>query len=335
MPSRSFIEKGGSAHLEIGYAGPPQEFHFLLLPKVTMLALAAAIEPLRIANQLTGQQLYRWFTMTEDNAPVVCSNGLSVTPDQALSALPPEAIGFVCSGVEPERAASPGVLAWIRRENRFGRHLGGICTGSYALAEAGLLRNRRFTLHWENQDGFCEHYPMLTPTPNLFEIDGPVLTCGGGNAAIDMMLALIEKSHGPELAILVADMCLHMRSIGASSPQKSAHSIAIGSRNPHLLSALTLMHKEIEEPRSIEQLCEELAVSRRQLERLFKRYMRQSPMNCYLDIRLSRAFALLRETNMSVMQIAVATGFSTSSHLARRFRKKYGHPPHQFRSFWA
>ena len=330
----SFVQKGGAAHHRVAFDGPPQEFYFLLLPKTTLLALAAAIEPLRIANQLTGKQLYNWYTMSEDGVPVTCSNGLIVTPDRPLAALPNDAIGFVCAGVEPETTASPAVLAWLRHESRFGRTLGGICTGAFALAYAGLLSGKTFTLHWENQSGFVETFHNLTPSPNIFEIDGRILTCGGGNSSIDMMLALIEETHGLELAIMVADMCLHMRSGGNDSPQQSAHSIAIGSRNPSLLSAMSLMQKNIEEPLTIEAICQDLSISRRQLERLFKQFLNQSPMNCYLDIRLTRAFALLRETNMTVMQIAVATGFTTSSHLARRFRKKFGHSPHQLRSSW-
>ena len=198
-----------------------------------MLAVAAAIEPLRIANQLTKKQLYTWHTITEDGQPVTCSNGLRITPDEALAPLPTDAMGFVCAGVEPEKSHSPAVLAWLRREYRFGRALGGICTGAFALAHAGLLSGRKFTLHWENQPGFAEAFPLLIPTPNIFEADGRITTCGGGNAAIDMMLALIEQRHGPELAIMVADMCIHMRS-GARAPQRSAQSVAIGSRNPAL-----------------------------------------------------------------------------------------------------
>ncbi|WP_425043729.1 GlxA family transcriptional regulator [Primorskyibacter sp. S87] len=329
-----FIQKGASANLSFDYDGPPLGFYFVLLPKTTMLALAAAIEPLRIANQLTKKPLFTWHTMTEDGEPVMCSNGLRITPDGPLAPLPADTFGFVCAGVEPEDTCSSAILNWLRREARFGRDLGGICTGSFALAKAGLLMGRKFTLHWENQPGFLELFPDLSPSPAIYERDGRITTCGGGNASIDMMLALIEQRHGPELAIMVADMCIHMRS-GNRSPQRSQHSVAIGSRNPVLLKAIELMESEIEEPLSIKEICDRLNISRRQLERLFQRYLGQGPMACYMDLRLSRAFTYLNETKMSVIEIAAATGFATTSNLSRQFKAKYGDSPHSFRKAWS
>lgn len=334
MSRDPFVQKGASANLPMHYDGPPQNFCFVLLPKATMLALAAAIEPLRIANQLTKSQLYTWHTVTENGAPITCSNGLTITPGGPLAPLDGDTIGFVCAGVEPEKTTSPAVLNWLRREYRFGRSLGGICTGTFALAHAGLLKDRKFTLHWENQPGFTEAFPALEPSPNIFETDGRITTCGGGNTSIDMMLALIEQRHGPELAIMVADMCIHMRS-GTKSPQRSAHSVAIGSRNPILLRAISLMEQELEEPLANPELCERLNISRRQLERLFKKYLGQGPMAYYLDLRISRAFTYLNETNMTVADIAAATGFANTSHLSRQFRAKYGDSPHSFRKAWS
>lgn len=333
--SAKFVQKGAAAQLALRHDGPAQEFYFLLLDKATMLPLSAAIEPLRIANQVTNSELFRWFVMSADGAPVTCSNGLTVTPDTTLSPLPPEAIGFVCAGVEPHLSASEPALAWLRREYRFGRRLGGICTGAFALAEAGLLEGRRFTLHWENQPGFQEAYPRLTPSSHIYEIDGRLMTCGGGNAATDMMLALIEERHGNRLATIVADMCLHVRSSGRGAPQKSHYAAAIGSRNPHLLQALELMQDAIEDPIGITDLCRSLDVSRRQLERLFQKYLGRSPKSVYFDMRLNRAFALVGETSLPVADIAAATGFNSAAHFSRQFKQRYGASPYYFRKGWA
>lgn len=335
MGSERFIQKGAAASLPMQVCGPPQDFRFLLLPKATMLAFAAAIEPLRIANQVVGKELYRWYTMTEDGRPVSCSNGVSVTPDMALTGLPADAVGFVCGGVEPLHAAGPATLNWLRREDRFGRRLGGICTGAFALAQAGLLRSHPFTLHWENQPGFTEAFAGLEPSSRQYEISGRYMTCGGGSAATDMMLALIEQRHGKNLAIIVADMCLHTRTGRRSAPQKSSFAVAIGSRNPRLLAALQLMHETIEEPLSIVDLCARLEISRRQIERLFQRYLHQSPRQVYHEMLLTHAYALLSETAMSVTEIALASGFSSATHFSRQFKQRYGASPHFFRKTWA
>ncbi len=335
MEKDGFVQKGAAASLALNFAGPPRDYYFLLLPKATMLPVAGAIEPLRIANQVTSSELYRWFIMTENGRPVTCSNGMTVTPDLALGPLPAGATAFVCSGVEPQNAASEATLSWLRHEDRFGRRLGGICTGAFALAQAGLLRGEPFTLHWENQPGFVEAFPDLSPSPNIFEISGRFMTCGGGNAATDMMLTLIEQQHGKNLAIIVADMCLHMRSGRNSAPQKSNYAVAIGSRNPHLLAALHLMQEAIEEPLSIAQLCDRLDISRRQLERLFQRYLDRSPKQVYYEMRLNHAYALMSETSMTVTEIALASGFSSATHFSRQFKRRFGTSPHFFRKSWA
>jgi AraC family transcriptional regulator, carnitine catabolism transcriptional activator len=335
MEKAGFVQKGAAATLTVAADDTPRDFYFLLLNKSTMLAVAAAIEPLRIANQVTNSQLYRWYVMTEDGAPIKCSNGMTVTPDHALQPLPPEAVGFVCAGVEPQDGIGEVTLNWLRREHRFGRHLGGICTGAFALAQAGLLSNRSFTLHWENQPGFIEEYPDLSPSPHIYEIDERLMTCGGGSAATDMMLNLIEAHHGKQLAIIVADMCLHVRSGSKMVSQKSNYAVAIGSRNPRLLMALQLMQDSIENPLTIEELCRELDISRRQLERLFARYLDQSPVQVYFDMRLSHANALMTETNMSVTEIALASGFNSATHFSRQFKRKFGTSPHFFRKGWS
>ncbi|TNJ43935.1 GlxA family transcriptional regulator [Phaeobacter sp. B1627] len=335
MSDDSFVQKGAAANLTVAHAGAPQDFYFLLLPKATMLPVAAAIEPLRIANQVTNTKLYRWFIMTETGAPVRCSNGMVVTPDMALAPLPSEAVGFVCAGVEPQDAASETTLNWLRRQHRFGRQIGGICTGAFALAQAGIIRDQPFTLHWENQPGFTERFEHLKPSPNIYEVTAGLMTCGGGSAATDMMLTLIEQRHGKQLAIIVADMCLHVRSTSGAAPQKSTYAVAIGSRNQRLLSALQLMQDAIEEPLSIAALCDRLDISRRQLERLFSRYLDQSPMHVYSDMRLSHAFALMNETSMSVTEIALASGFNSATHFSRQFKRKFGASPHFFRKGWA
>jgi len=333
MESRDFVPRG-AASFRVAYDGPPKDFYFLLVPRLTLLAFSAALEPLRIANQVAGKELYRWYLMTEDGAPVRCSCGVMLTPDSALLDLPRGARAFVCAGVEPADQVTPKVAAWVSRQTAFGGRVGGICTGAFALARAGLLKNRRFTLHWENQPAFMERYIGLTPTGRLFEDDKGLLTCGGGSAATDMMLSLIEADHGREMAAIVADMCIHQRSSSPDTAQRTAHSRALSSRNPHLLSAIQFMSETLEAPVDCDEVAAQSGISRRQLERLFRRYVGQSPAQFYMDLRVSRAHALLNETSMNVAEIAAATGFASSSQLSSRFRKRFGLSPGAYRKSW-
>ena len=333
MVNEKFVSKGAASFTLNDYR-EKQVFYFLLLPKLTMLAFSSSLEPLRIVNQLTQKEIYNWHILTPNNLPVTCSNGVVVSPDTKLENVQKNATIFICSGVEPMFTADKQVISWIRRQHRMGSKFGGICTGAYALAKAGIIGTSKFTLHWENQPGFIETFHNLLPTQSLFEIENNLITCGGGSAATDMMLHLIEESLGRDVAVVVADMCIHKRVSGHKAPQKSSLSVALGSRNLHLISAIQVMTETVEDPLPLVKMCEILKISRRQLERLFKRYTQQSPIQFYYSLRLERAHALLNETNMSITEIATATGFNSASHLSRQFKAKYNISPTSFRKGW-
>ncbi|MEM9844436.1 MAG: GlxA family transcriptional regulator [Pseudomonadota bacterium] len=331
MDYDSFVPRG-AASLRVEYRGPPKDYYFVLLPKLTLLAFTSALEPLRVANQVSGKALYRWFVMTEGGTPVECSCGVHITPDSELRALPKNAQVFVCAGIEPHLTSSARITQWLARQAAHGAHPGGICTGAFALAGAGLLSDRRFTLHWENQPAFREIYPGHEPTGHLYEIDDTLLTCGGGSAASDMMLELIERDHGPALAGIVADMCLHRRAGHGDVPQRPAYAAALGSRKPQLIAATEVMANHLEEPLDISVVAEHAGLSRRQMERHFRRYLSVTPAQYYLDLRISRAHALLNETALSIAEIAAACGFASSAQLAQHFRARYGETPRRYRA---
>ncbi len=333
MSPRNFVPKG-AASIKLDYDGPPKDLYFLLLPKLTMLAFSSAVEPLRIANQVTNTELYRWFLLSENGDPVECSNGVRIASDFALMNLPRLSRLFVCSGIEPTESTNPKIITWINRQKAFGCKPGGICTGAFALAKAGLLTGKKFTLHWENHPAFVEHFIDLEPSENLYEVDGDLMTCGGGNAAIDMMLAMIEADFGKELATIVSDMCIHFRSNTKRNPQKSALSAALGSRNQFLINAVQMMHDNLEDPLDISDIAVSVGISRRQLERLFEKYVKVSPVRYYTELRVGRAYALLSETEMTVAEIAVATGFQSASKLSAHFKNRYGKAPTFFKRSW-
>ena len=333
MDPKDFIPKSAATH-SVDYDGPPRDVYFVLLNKLTMLAFSSAMEPLRIANQVSGKALYRWFTLTPEGQSVRCSNNVLITPDGPLKDISKKDRAFICAGVEPMPSQDDRVTSWARRQQAYGVTVGGICTGAFTLAETQALKNKRFTLHWENQPSFVEIHPHLEPTPNLYEIDGDLMTCGGGSAATDMILDLIETDHSKDLALIVADMCLHSRSLTKGTRQQSAQAMAIGTRNPRMIKALGLMKENLEYPIPIDTLSSNVGLSRRQLERLFKRYLSESPSEIYMGLRVARAYALLSETDLSITEISMATGFTHPNQLSIRFRKRYDISPHSLRKAW-
>lgn len=263
----------GAAHVTLPPGAVALSVSFVLLPKFTMLAFSSAIEPLRMANQLTQQVLFRWQVLSEDGGPVPCSNGVEVVADAAWREVAPEGMVFVCSGVEPEGKASQALGDWLRGLWRRGHTVGGLCTGAYALARAGILAGRRFTLHWDNIAGFAENHPDLSPARQVFCIDGRVMTCAGGVAAADLMLNLIDARHGAELSQQVMNMCLLTQRRDAADQQTASLAARLGTRHDKLLQAAGWLEARLEEPFDLDGCAADLGVSRRQIERLFARHL--------------------------------------------------------------
>lgn len=321
-----FVPKG-VAHVPVAKVAEPLRLTFVVLPNFSLIAFSSAIEPLRIANQLSGQALFEWEVISEDGGPVRCSNGLEVNVDRALGETKPKSMVFVCAGVEPEKSASKRVADFIRGEWRKGRVVGGLCSGAYALAKAGILEGRKFTLHWENLPPFAETYPKLKPVEQLYVIDERILTCAGGAAATDLFIEIVARNFGPKLADAVLRMCLHGQQRPAHLRQRMSVSSTIGIRNPVLVAVIERFEANITGEVDLVALSAELGVSRRQVERLFEKHVGVSPKQYLNGLRLERARGLLSETDMSVSEVAYACGFQTVNTFSKAFRQRYGAPP--------
>lgn len=317
----------GVAHFPIKGPVVTRDYAFLLLPRFTLLAFSSAVEPLRIANQLSQKPLYRWRVLSQDGRPVNSSSGISVEAQSGLGALPRATTLIVCSGTDAYDAAGRPVLDWLRQHATHGGEYGGICTGAFTLARAGLLAGRRYTVHWENQAGFRELFADHDPSQRIYEIDGPLMTCGGGAASTDMMLAVIARHHGEQFTHRVGDMCLHGTPRKAEAPQTSSVALAIGSRNTRLVRVIRLMQRNLETPLSLDALAEAAGYSTRQLERQFKAVLNETPSRYYRNLRVDLGRSLLFETELSVTEIAAATGFETANHFAKVFRERFGVSP--------
>ena len=305
----------------------PQKFALLLLPEFSMMPVTAAIEPLRLANRVSEKELYAWEMMTADGNPVTASNGLLLSPDSDHTKLTGRASIIVCGGLNIQDYASKATLNWLRKMARQGLEIGSLCTGCYVLAEAGLLDDHTCTIHWENMPAFAEAFPEIRMSGSLFEIDRDRFTCAGGTAAVDMMLAVISSQHGPELASAVAEQIIHSPIRHHSEHQRMSLPARIGARHPKLIGIIEKMENNLEEPLSPSILARDAGLSTRQLERLFRRYIDRSPKRYYLELRLKKARLLLLQTDMSVINVALACGFSSPSHFSKCYRAFYGRTP--------
>ncbi len=309
----------------------PKRFIFLLLDKFTMLSFACAIEPLRLANREAGHPLYTWRLAGENGSEAVCSNGAAFKLDMGLDEVERDDTVLVCGGIDVPRATTKAVVNWLRREARRGVVMGGLCTASYALAKAGLLDGKRATIHWENQDSFLEEFEAVKLTKSVFVIDGNRMSTAGGTASIDLMLKIIASDHGETLANTVADLLIYSSIRTDQDTQRLSIPARIGVRHPKLSQVIQLMEANIEDPISPATLAKDVGMSTRQLERLFRRYISRSPKRYYMELRLSKARNLLMQTDMSVINVALACGFASPSHFSKCYRSHYNTTPYRER----
>ena len=309
-----------------------QSIGFLLLDNFTLISLASAVEPLRMANQLSGKELYRWHTLTHDGLPVAASDGLQITPDAAMYNAPALDTVIVCGGIDIQHNVRREHVSWLQVQARQGRQLGGVCTGSWALAKAGLLDGFDCSVHWECLASMQEAFPRAAITTRLFSIDRNRHTSSGGTAPMDMMLHLIGQQHGRELVAGISEMFIYERIRNEQDHQRVPLKHMLGSNQPKLQEIVALMEANLEEPIDLDELACFVDISRRQLERLFQKYLNCSPSRYYLKLRLIRARQLLKQTSMSIIEVASVCGFVSTPHFSKCYREFFGIPPRDERA---
>ncbi|MGX9354196.1 GlxA family transcriptional regulator [Roseobacteraceae bacterium S113] len=312
-------------------SGKTRRFVFVLLDNFTLLSFAAALDCLRIANRVGGGELYDWVIVGEGGETKSCSAGTEFALQGDLGELRRDDTILICGGVDVQAATTKRVLSWLRREARKGIAVGGLCTAAFTLARAGLLEGKRATIHWENQDSFSEEFDEVELTKSVFVVDGNRMTTAGGTSSIDLMLKLIANDHGEDLANAVADQMIYSSIRTDQDIQRLSVPTRIGVRHPKLARVIQMMETNIEEPISPALLAKEVGMSTRQLERLFRRYLNRSPKRYYMELRLQKARNLLMQTDMSVINVALACGFASPSHFSKCYRAHYDTTPYRER----
>lgn len=315
-----------------GAIAPIESVGFLLIPGFALMSYAGAVEPLRAANQLAGKTLYRWWNAAPADKPALASNGAAVMPDFKFGAdVGSLDLLLVCAGGNPSTFNDRRTFAWLKKLAARGVTLGGVSGGPVILAKAGLLSGRRCTVHWEHLPALQEAFPEMGLTRSLFEFDGDRVTCSGGVAGLDMMIALITRDHGYELATAVSDWLLHTHVREGHGPQRMDLRFRLGVGDAKLLRALKLMEANIETPLPRTRLADLAGVSLRQLERIFQNELGRGVHEHYLALRLSRSRQLLRETSLTILEVSLATGFASASHFSRAFRRTFASTPREAR----
>ncbi len=309
----------------------PRKFVFVLIENFTLLSFSSALDALRIANRMSGKKLYDWTFIGENEEFVSCSAGTQFKLDNSLIELHRDDTILLCGGTAIQESTTKKLIGWLRREARRGLVIGGLCTAAYPMAKAGLLDDKKATIHWENQDSFAEEFLEVELTKTVFVCDGNRYTTAGGTSSIDLLLKIIADEHGEELANAVADQMIYSSIRTDQDTQRLSVPTRIGVRHPKLSKVIQMMEINIEEPISPSVLAKDVGMSTRQLERLFRRYLDRSPKRYYMELRLQKARNLLMQTDMSVINVALACGFSSPSHFSKCYRAHYDTTPYRER----
>lgn len=302
-----------------------EAFGFLLADNFSLTTLAAALEPLRRANQFSGRSLYRWKTLTADGRPVRASNGLLVSPDGiANTEFDLDAL-IVCGSDLSPSACNPEQIRLLQNQAARGVHLGAVGSGSWVLANAGLLNGYECSTNWELKVDMCERFPGVLLSSQQFALDRDRYTASSSGAGLEMMLQLIGRGHGPVLADAIGET-LVLEQV-RSKPGPAPFQQALDRLPPKLQEVITLMEANLREPIELDQLASFIELSRRQLERLFCHYVGCSPSRYYLKLRLIQARQMLRQMVLPVVDVALGCGFVSASHFSKCYHELFGVAP--------
>lgn len=316
-----------------------REFVFYLLPEFTLLAFASAVEALRLANAILGYDAYAWRLVSGNGISAEASCGISLKTDRTIEAERLAAAGqgrpfmvVVCGGRNVERYASRAGDAWLRECRANAVAIASLCTGAHVLAQARLLDDKRCVIHWENFPSFTERFLGASVRTGLFEIDGVIHTCAGGTASFDMMLHIIRGDFGETVVAGVCEQAIVDRIRSSEDLQRMPFAPRAVKHHPVVARLIERMQETLVDPIPVEGLMSDIGLTRRQIERLFRNELGQSPGKFYMKLRLERAKLLLRQTSKPIVEVAIACGFSSASHFAKSYRDAYGSSPHEARA---
>ncbi|MEM9999636.1 MAG: GlxA family transcriptional regulator [Pseudomonadota bacterium] len=318
---------------------PLRSVVFHLVPEFTLIAFASAVEALRCANRMLGYNAYQWRTSSADGGPVEASNSVSVAAQTSIdeerrmiNGADRPTLYLVCGGTNVEAHITKQLTGIVREEHMRGIAVGGLCTGAFVVASAGLLSGKRCAIHWENLPGFQERFPKAEVYADLFEIDGNIHTCAGGTASMDMMLSLIGEDFDDDVVNRICEQMLTDRVRSSTDRQRLPLRARLGVQNGRVLEIIEIMEANLSEPLSLLDIADHIGISRRQIERLFRQEMGRSPARYYLEVRLDRARHLLIQSSLPVVEVAIACGFISASHFSKCYRELYQKSPQQERA---
>ena len=288
------------------------------------------------ASQATpGHATYRIITASPGGVPVRTSSGLALVPDTDLSDVPaPHTVLIPGCAVGPRGVfvPDPDVVAWLRRHAPKCRRVVSVCTGAFALAEAGLLSGRKAVTHWSAADRLAATYPDVKVDPEpIFVRDGRISTSAGVTSGIDLALALVEEDLGRDTALTIARYLVVFLRRPGNQKQFSTQLEGQLAQRPPLREVQQWITDNPAADLSIQTLARHAGFSPRHFTRAFTAETGTSPGRYVEQTRLETARRLLEDTHDSIEQITRTSGYPTPEAMRRAFQRALGIPPSQYR----
>ncbi|MGD9912708.1 MAG: GlxA family transcriptional regulator [Rhizobiaceae bacterium] len=305
----------------------PLAITFLALSGASIMCVASAIDPLRAANRVSGENHFAWKIVSVDGAPAITTSGLPVAVEGRFDPADRPDVMVVVGGFGTRNAGTPGLAAGLRRVARSAQAVGGIEAGTWLLGHAGLLEGRAATTHWEDMEDFAAAFPGADVRPDRYVIDGPVFTTGGASPTFDLMLHLVRSRLGMAVALDVASVFIYDQARAATDAQPLVSLGRLDGYDPRLAQAIRLMEAHVDDPLPVSAIARRVGVTARTLEKTFRRSIGETPGAYYLRLRLNAARRLVLDTALPMADIAARTGFSSAAAFSRAFSRGFGQAP--------
>jgi transcriptional regulator GlxA family with amidase domain len=305
----------------------PLDVTFLVFSGASIMCVASAIDPLRAANRISGEESFRYRLVSVSGDPAVTTCGLPIAVSGRFDPAASTDVIVVIAGFGTQGYATASFLQGLRRAARSARACGGIEAGTWLVARAGLLEGRAATTHWEDMEDFAAAFPGTDVRPDRYVIVGPVFTSGGASPTFDLMLHLVRSRLGMAAALDVASVFIYDQSRASTDAQPLVSLGRLDGYDPRLAQAIRLMEAHVDQPLSVDAIAKRTGVTPRTLEGVFRKSIGETPGAYYLRLRLTAARKLVVDTRVAMADIAARTGFSSAAAFSRAFSRSFGRSP--------
>jgi transcriptional regulator GlxA family with amidase domain len=300
---------------------------------VRFLDVVGPLEVLTVANEQG--DFYVGQVVTPGGRDVITTTGTRLGADGALEAIPPGGIDTLLVAGSPDWSLllQDEVVAGVRRLAPHARRVVSVCTGTFALAAAGLIDGRRVATHWRHAGALRRNFPAVEVAPEaLFVRDGNVFTSAGIAAGIDLTLALVEDDHGPHIARTTAKVLVVFLQRPGGQSQFSAWTTAQPVRSEPLRAVLDSIALDPAQDHSLDSLARRANFSVRHLSRLFEEHVGMTAGQYVEHIRVEAVKVLLESSDDGLATIARSAGFRSVETMRRAFLRDVGTSPGSYRA---